>query len=123
MNSSSHDGILILVNIPREKFIAIQTGKPIGSEESATKEGQNPEKGREKGVKDKQQAIYELIKNNGSRGSLNEPLNEPLNTDRIASILGIPYSTTKRIIKDLEEHHKIVRVGSKKTGHWEIVSL
>lgn len=71
---------------------------------------------------DKQQAIYELIKNNGSRDPLNEPLNEPLNTERIASLLEIPYSTTKRIIKELEQQGRIVRVGSKKTGHWEIIN-
>lgn len=40
---------------------------------------------------DKQHAIYELIKNNGSRDLLNDPLNEPLNTERIASLLIIGY--------------------------------
>ena len=58
---------------------------------------------------------------NGSRDPLNDLLNEPLNTERIASLLKIPYSTTKRIIKELEQQGRIIRIGSKKTGHWEII--
>ena len=69
----------------------------------------------------KQQAIYELIKNKGSIEPLNEPLSKPLNTERIALLLDIPYSTAKRIVKDLEKKGLIVRIGSKKKGHWEII--
>ena len=76
--------------------------------------------GKKKEFIDKQQAIYDLIKNNGSSNPLNGPLNEPLNTERGASLLAIPYSTAKRIIKELEQQGRIVRIGSKKTGHWEI---
>ena len=107
----------ILVTIPREKFIAIQTGKPIGAELSTTQDDQTSQKSVQKSVQ-KQQAIYNLIKNKGSL----EPLNELLNTERIALLLDIPYSTAKRIVKDLEKKGLIVRVGSKKNGHWEILS-
>ena len=110
-----------LVTIPREKFIAIQMGQPIGTDESMTQEAQTIENGIRKSG-EKQQAIYNLIKNKGSIEPLNEPLNELLNTERIALLLDIPYSTTKRIVKDLEKRGLIVRVGSKKNGHWEIVS-
>ena len=115
----------ILVTIPREKFIAIQTGKSIGAELSTTPDDQTSQKSVQKSVQ-KQQAIYDLIKNKGSieplSELLNEPLNEPLNTERIALLLDIPYSTAKRIVKDLEKKGLIVRVGSKKNGHWEILS-
>ena len=63
-----------------------------------------------------------MSKNKGSLEPLNEPLNELLNTERIALLLDIPYSTAKRIVKDLEKKGLIVRVGSKKNGHWEILS-
>ena len=115
----------ILVTIPREKFIAIQTGKSIGAELSTTPDDQTSQKSVQKSVQkstEKQQAIYDLIKNKGSLEPLNEPLNELLNTERIALLLDIPYSTAKRIVKDLEKKGLIVRVGSKKNGHWEILS-
>ena len=115
----------ILVTIPREKFIAIQTGKSIGAELSTTQDDQTSQKSVQKSVQkstEKQQAIYDLIKNKGSIEPLNEPLNELLNTERIALLLDIPYSTAKRIVKDLEKKGLIVRVGSKKNGHWEILS-
>ena len=115
----------ILVTIPREKFIAIQTGKSIGAELSTTPDDQTSQKSVQKSVQkstEKQQAIYDLIKNKGSNEPLNDPLNEPLNTERIALLLDIPYSTAKRIVKDLENRGFIVRVGSKKKGHWEILS-
>lgn len=115
----------LLVTIPREKFIAIQTGKSIGAELSTTQDDQTSQKSVQKSVQkstEKQQAIYDLIKNKGSLEPLNEPLNELLNTERIALLLDIPYSTAKRIVKDLEKKGLIVRVGSKKNGHWEILS-
>ena len=115
----------ILVTIPREKFIAIQTGKSIGAELSTTPDDQTSQKSVQKSVQkstEKQQAIYDLIKNKGSIEPLNEPLNELLNTERIALLLDIPYSTAKRIVKDLEKKGLIVRVGSKKNGYWEILS-
>ncbi len=115
----------ILVTIPREKFIAIQTGKSIGAELSTTPDDQTSQKSVQKSVQkstEKQQAIYDLIKNKGSLEPLNEPLNELLNTERIALLLDIPYSTAKRIVKDLENRGLIVRVGSKKNGHWEILT-
>ena len=115
----------ILVTIPREKFIAIQTGKSIGTETATAQDNQTSQKSVQKSVqksKEKQQAIYDLIKNKGSLEPLNEPLNELLNTERIALLLDIPYSTAKRIVKDLEKKGLIVRVGSKKNGHWEILS-
>ena len=119
----------ILVTIPREKFIAIQTGKSIGTETATAQDNQTTETGGQTGSKksvqkstEKQQAIYDLIKNKGSIEPLNEPLNELLNTERIALLLDIPYSTAKRIVKDLEKNGLIVRVGSKKNGHWEILS-
>lgn len=115
----------ILVTIPREKFIAIQTGKSIGTETATAQDNQTSQKSVQKSVQkstEKQQAIYDLIKNKGSLEPLNEPLNELLNTERIALLLDIPYSTAKRIVKDLEKKGLIVRVGSKKNGHWEILS-
>lgn len=111
----------ILVTIPREKFIAIQTGKSIGTETATAQDNQTSQKSVQKST-EKQQAIYDLIKNKGSIEPLNEPLNELLNTERIALLLDIPYSTAKRIVKDLEKKGLIVRVGSKKNGHWEILS-
>lgn len=51
----------ILVTIPLEKFIAIQTGKSIGAELSTTQDDQTSQKSVQKSVQktqQKQQAIY-----------------------------------------------------------------
>ena len=91
-----------LVTILREKFIAIQTGKPITEEVSTIQDTQTIGKGTQKS-REKQQAMSNLIKNKGSI----ETLNEPLNTERIALLLDIPYSTAKRIVKDLDRKNVV----------------
>ena len=91
-----------LVVIPRGN----QT-EPLNGIESKTQLNEN------------QQKVYDFII---VMAQSDEPLNEPLNTTRIAKELGMAYSTVKRVMKFLEENHLIRRVGSKKTGYWEIVA-
>ena len=43
-------------------------------------------------------------------------------TDELVSLTGIPVRSLARIIKSLRDKNIIVREGSKKTGHWEIVN-
>lgn len=69
----------------------------------------------------------------------NEPTNEPINLtkstikvlqfiqscldatiDEIAEAVGVSRETVKRALKVLKDNGYIVRVGSNKTGHWEI---
>lgn len=77
------------------------------------------EKGNNTQLNESQHKVYDFISVMAQRF---EPLNEPLNTTRIAKELGMAYSTVKRVMKFLEENHLIRRVGSKKTGYWEIVA-
>ena len=70
-------------------------------------------------LNENQQKVYDYI---CVMAQSDEPLNEPLNTTRIAKELGMGYSTVKRVMKFLEENNLIHRVGSKKTGYWEIVA-
>ena len=70
-------------------------------------------------LNENQQKVYDFI---SVMAQSDEPLNEPLNTTRIAKELGMAYSTVKRVMKFLEENNLIRRVGSKKTGYWEIVA-
>ena len=51
----------------------------------------------------------------------NEPLeskSEPLNTEQISMKLGIPYSTTKHLTKQLESMELIKRLKGKRKGFW-----
>ena len=96
-----------MVNIPREKFIAIQTGKPIGSEESATKEEQTTQESVQKSV----QKSVEFIREDST-----------ITTQEMANLLGINRSVVARHIKHLQEKGIIRRIGPDKGGHWEIVS-
>ena len=77
------------------------------------------EKGDKTQLNENQQKVYDYI---CVMAQSDEPLNEPLNTTRIAKELGMAYSTVKRVMKSLEENNLIRRVGSKKTGYWEIVA-
>ena len=77
------------------------------------------EKGNNTQLNESQHKVYDFI---SVMAQSVEPLNEPLNTTRIAKELGMAYSTVKRVMKFLEENHLIRRVGSKKTGYWEIVA-
>lgn len=77
------------------------------------------EKGNNTQLNESQHKVYDFI---SVMAQSVEPLNEPLNTTRIAKELGMAYSTVKRVMKFLEENNLIRRVGSKKTGYWEIVA-
>ena len=76
------------------------------------------EKGNNTQLNENQHKVYDFI---SVMAQNVEPLNEPLNTTRIAKELGMAYSNVKRVMKFLEENHLIRRVGSKKTGYWQIV--
>ena len=68
---------------------------------------------------DNQRKVYDYLKIMAQDG---EPLNEPLNTTHIANKLNMAYSTVKRIMKFLEQNGLILRIGSKKTGYWQVKS-
>ena len=43
------------------------------------------------------------------------------NYQQLAQALGVSEATVKRHILDLKQRNRLRRVGSKKTGHWEII--
>lgn len=63
---------------------------------------------------ERQSIIYNSIKENVQ-------LNVQLNTTDLSNKLSIGFKTMQRELKVIETLGLIVRVGSKKTGHWEIV--
>lgn len=79
--------------------------------------------------------FFKDIKNSGGVNEpLNEPLNDPLNKilellkennsysyDDLAQKLNISKSTIKRNMQKLKSNGLIKRVGSDKTGHWELM--
>ena len=54
---------------------------------------------------------------------INEPINEPINVSRskMAEQLGMTVSTLRRELKQLQDMGLIQRVGSRKTGRWELL--
>ncbi|MBQ3999183.1 MAG: putative DNA binding domain-containing protein [Paludibacteraceae bacterium] len=83
----------------------------------------------------RQRAVYELILRTELLTAKTEPLtpeseplsennepleskSEPLNTEQISIKLGIPYSTTKRLTKQLESMELIKRLKGKRKGFW-----
>ena len=51
----------------------------------------------------------------------NVPINVPVNVPNLASMLGVSEKTIKRDIAAMQSAGLIKRVGSDKTGHWEVV--
>ena len=66
---------------------------------------------------ERQRKIYEVIKNVPA----NVPVNVPVNIPNLASMLGVSEKTIKRDIAAMQSAGLIKRVGSDKTGHWEVV--
>ena len=97
----------ILVSIHREKFIAIQTGKAIGAELSATQEDQTTDETTQKTT----QKIIELIKDNNE-----------ISIEEIAQKCGIKRDGVNYHIKRLKLKGILRRVGGDKGDHWEILS-
>jgi predicted HTH transcriptional regulator len=48
--------------------------------------------------------------------------NNKITVNEISASLGMSLSTVKRKIKTLKEQGKIYRIGSDKTGYWQIFS-
>ena len=62
---------------------------------------------------ERQRKIYETIKN--------VPVNVPVNIPNLASMLRVSEKTIKRDIAAMQSAGFIKRIGSDKTGHWEII--
>lgn len=95
------------VSPPREKFIDIQTGKPIGSEVSAAQDNQTTQKSSPK----TRDVIVELMRTN------------PIVTiAEIATIIHTSERNVKKHTRNLQNEGIIRRIDGNKGGHWEIVS-
>ena len=64
---------------------------------------------------ERQRKIYDAIKN--------VPVNVPVNVPNLASMLGVSEKTIKRDIAVMQSAGLIKRVGSDKTGHWEVIEV
>lgn len=56
-----------------------------------------------------------------TRVPVNVPANVPVNVPNLASMLGVSEKTIKRDIAAMQSVGLIKRVGSDKTGHWEVI--
>ncbi|MCR4663854.1 MAG: putative DNA binding domain-containing protein [Paludibacteraceae bacterium] len=102
-----------LAIIPREKFIAINTGKPVGTEVSTTPDNQTTERSGQTGGQTGGQTIEKVF------GLIKE--NPKITRAQISHILGISSSAIQKHIDTLKKS-RIRRVGGDFGGHWEILS-
>ena len=68
---------------------------------------------------ERQQKILELLNENVA---LNVATNVALNSNNLAEKLGVSRKTIERDMTVLQEKGLVQRVGSNKTGHWELVN-
>ena len=113
----------VMATIQREVFVALN--KQSGGDVSEIDGINEPLNGEVNNIQltENQKKVYNYLKIKAQDGEpLNGTLNEPLNTTRIANELNMAYSTVKRIMKFLEQKGLILRIGSKKTGYWQVKS-
>ena len=75
---------------------------------------------------DNQRKVFEFISLMAHGGeplndTLNDTINDRITAEYIAEKVGLSVPTVKRITKFLVQHQLIRRVGSKKSGYWEVV--
>ena len=68
-------------------------------------------------LNDRQRNIYNAIKNS----TTNVPVNAPVNATNLAIWLNVSEKTIKRDLSFMQSAGIIKRVGSDKTGHWEVI--
>ena len=66
---------------------------------------------------DRQRNIYEVIK----RSTGNVQINDQINVPNLTTLFQVSEKTIRRDLDVLREMNLIKFVGSRKTGHWEIV--
>jgi predicted HTH transcriptional regulator len=79
--------------------------------------------------------ILKSLQQHSTHEPINEPINEPISLilsllkenpsytkEELAEKIGKSRATVTRILSKLVDEGKIKRVGSNKTGHWEILS-
>ena len=109
----------VLATIQRERFVALN--KQNGGYVSAAIDQLNdPLNDQVKLLQltDNERKVYYFIK---EFDHVNDQVNDRLTTIYIAKKLSLSYSTIKRILRVLKQKNLVQRVGSDKTGFWEIV--
>ena len=66
---------------------------------------------------ERQKKIYHIIKN----GTINDTVKDTVNARTLSEALGTSIITIKRDIAAMQSAGLIKRVGSDKTGHWEVI--
>jgi len=66
---------------------------------------------------ERQRKIYDIIKT----GTINDTVNDTVNAKTLSESLGTSIITIKRDLAVMQSTGVIKRVGSDKTGHWEVV--
>ncbi len=66
---------------------------------------------------ERQKKIYHIIKN----GTINDTVNDTVNAKTLSESLSTSIITIKRDIAAMQSAGFIKRVGSDKTGHWEVI--
>ena len=66
---------------------------------------------------ERQKKIYHIIKN----GTINDTVKDTVNARTLSEALGTSVITIKRDIAAMQSAGLIKRVGSDKTGHWEVI--
>ena len=105
-----HGGFM--ATILREKFMKINGQKEMGTTQETTRALASVQ------LSANQRKVYDFIK---EYDEVNDKVNDKLTTQLIATKVGISYPTAQRIVKLLEKKGLIRRVGSDKSGHWEVV--
>lgn len=71
---------------------------------------------------ERQKKIYHIIKDGTINGTINDTVNDTVTAKTLSATLGTSIITIKRDLAAMQSMGVIKRVGSDKTGHWEVVN-
>ena len=71
---------------------------------------------------ERQKKIYHIIKDGTINDTVNDTANDTVTAKTLSATLGTSIITIKRDLAAMQSIGVIKRVGSDKTGHWEVVN-
>ena len=71
---------------------------------------------------ERQKKIYHIIKDGTINDTVNDTANDTVTAKTLSATLGTSIITIKRDLAAMQSMGVIKRVGSDKTGHWEVVN-
>ena len=112
----------VLATIQREVFVGLnkQSGGDVSTVDQINDRLNDQVKSLQ--LTENEKKVFFFIKEFDQVNGKDDQVNDQLTTGNIAQHLGLSYSTIKRALRVLKQYNIVQRVGSDKTGYWQVKS-